>query len=176
MKPVTLSRIAVACLISFILFILLSGILTGTSFASNGTVTVAESRHMDNTGENIKKHILRLHCVADPADGSFPTYVIDGHLLVIDGWLLFSAKYVPGAGSGASPSSGVTITIVDGDGFQLDQGLLASMSSTVPGKLVNIGTGSAGYPVVDGKLTFAVTGNTVPSAVIDVVMVFWGGN
>lgn len=173
MKSSAFGRIAAACLISVILPFC---ILTGASFAGNGTVTVTESRHMDNTGENIKKHILRLHCVADTADGSFPTCIIDGRQLMIDGWLLFSAKYVPGAGGGTSPSNGVTITMLDHDNFQLDQGLLASMSNTAPGRLVNIGTGSAGYPIVNGQVTFAMTGNTVPSAVIDVVLVFWGGN
>jgi hypothetical protein len=173
MKPITLTRIAMAGIIALTLVICL---LVGISHASNGTITVTESRHLDNTGENVKKHILRLHCVADPSDGSYPTYVIDGHLYMIDGWLVFSTKYVPGAGGGTSPSNGVTVTMLDSDNFQLDQGLMASLSNTAPGKLVNIGAGPAGYPIVDGRVTFAITGNTTPSAVIDVVIVFWGGN
>jgi hypothetical protein len=173
MKTPMLIRIAVACVISLTLSICL---FAGISSASNGIITVTESRHLDNTGENVKKHILRLHCIADPSDGSYPAYIMDGHLYMIDGWLVFSTKYVPGAGGGTAPSNGVTITMLDNDNFPLDQGLLASMSSTAPGKLVNIGAGSAGYPIVDGKVTFAITGNTTPSAVIDVVVVFWGGN
>ena len=74
---------------------------------------------------------------------------------------------------GTAPTNGYAITLKDASGLDLAGALLGTLSSSAV-QSFNFGNQTAGYPVVAGDITFALTGNLVNSATGTLTVYFVG--
>lgn len=124
-----------------------------------GTVT----QSFENQFDNVK--IWRITWTADGSDGSVPatasTVPIVGRL--------FHATTDPGA---TAPTDNYDITLVDAEGVDAAQGLLANRdtANTEDAAIVYSGTGT--HPRVNSKLTFTLANNAVNSATGECVVYY----
>src|SRR3990167_1549817 len=106
--------------------------------------------------------VITITATADAADGTVP----DTDLTAKIGGKLLALETNPGA---TAPTANYDITIDDGDGIDVLQGVGANRHTTSSEKVAIVYSGTAIHPpvAVSDTLTFKVGGNSVNSAVID---------
>jgi hypothetical protein len=131
----------------------------GTSSVSRTTIGATNSR---------PRIVLTIVWAADSGAVAPAALTINASTYGISGWYLYSAKTVPGS---PSPTPNYDIVINDANGFDIAGGKLADRHTTAV-EIVNIGTATHGYPIVNGNLSFVVSGNSVNSATGTLILTF----
>ncbi len=131
----------------------------GTATVSRTTIGATNSR---------PRIVLTIVWAADSSAVAPAAKTIDASVYGISGWYLYSAKTVPGT---PAPTPNYDIVINDANGFDITGGKLADRHTSAV-ELVNIGTATHGYPIVNGDLSFVVSGNSVNSATGTLILTF----
>ena len=131
----------------------------GTATVSRTTIGATNSR---------PRIVLTIVWAADAGAVAPDALTINAETYGISGWYLYSAKTVPGT---PSPTDNYDIVINDTSGFDIAGGKLANRDTTAV-EIVNIGTATHGYPIVNGNLSFVVSGNAVNSATGTLILTF----
>ena len=150
------------------LFLIIGMILifATSAFGVVGTVTVTEDKIVIE-GKHSKK-IITLACVGGTGaeTGTVPNVVLPAN--IVKGWYLYSAETNPNVGP---PTADYDIVINDADGVDIANGLLMNRHTTTT-QLVNLGTGTYGYPLITGALTIVHTNQIVASATWTLILTF----
>ncbi|MGE0460904.1 MAG: hypothetical protein AB7Q16_06005 [Vicinamibacterales bacterium] len=134
--------------------------LLASTLLAAGTVTQTHFR----VG-NIRKVVFA--CTADAANGSFPATAIS---VPIEGRLI-QLITDPGA---TAPTDNYDITLVDGNGLDVLQGVGANRDTAVTEAAAIVFSGTSVHPVVDESdtLTLTIANNIVNSATLTVTLVY----
>ena len=106
-------------------------------------------------------HTVKLTCVADASDGSFPDYEIEG----LREWFIYSMETVPGT---PAPTDNYNVQLQSSNGTDLFGG---------NGALRDTANKELAYPdtapgMVDGTVTQVIDSNVVNSAAITIIYQF----
>ncbi len=99
--------------------------------------------------------VLTFSCIADAADGSFPSTTTNSEITkAIKGYFGYEVRVNPGV---MAPQALYDIVINDFDGIDLAGGSLANLSATVSARVTP-------WFTVDGPIALTITGNNVNKA------------
>lgn len=103
-------------------------------------------------------------CTGDASTGSFPsTTVSNVQTSVIQGYHVQTVLFLPGS---TAPTNGYAATVVNSVSVDYLSGQASSLSSTTPNQYGM----TASSPPIDNTVTLAITGNSVASANVTVVL------
>lgn len=106
--------------------------------------------------------VLNITWTASSTDGTVPSTAIPANMAkTLKGMSITLGTTNPGT---TAPTEGYSITLTDLDGIDVFGGMLALRSAATSEQVLPALTGNNGRRVVDGNLTFALTGNAVNSA------------
>ena len=128
--------------------------------AGSGTVVLSRVDRSGTDPIGVRK--LTFTWVGDSAAGTMPAVPISANQAkVLEGLKAVLATTNPGT---PAPDDNYSITITDADGVDIFDGALASRSTSVSQQCRPTLATTAGKRLVDGVLTFNVTGNATASA------------
>jgi len=131
-----------------------------------GSSTVTKSDITVNG--RITRKVLTIAWTGAAAGGAIDAITINPVTYGLEGWFLYSVETNPGT---TAPTDNYDIAITDADGFDIAGGLLADRDQTNT-EMVNLRVAAAGYPMVRGNLSVAITNNSVNSATGTIILAF----
>ena len=139
-----------------------------------GTCTVTGPTPIGNTQvfTNSQPFVATIVCTADASVGTFPATTIPGLLsttVQLQGFYITRVEIVPGA---TQPTAGYKVTITDSNGVDELGGNATNLSASAAQIFA---TGAAATPI-NGSETLNITGNSVNSANVTVLVFIGSGN
>lgn len=131
-----------------------------------GTCTQANSI----AGSNDSMRLITFTCIGDASDGSFPatTLSTDNATFVIGQYLILAVTK-PGS---PAPTAAWAATVTTPSGMDVMGGTIAAQSATLTKQIVPLVGAVYGPRPIDTSLTLNITGNSVNSAAITVILYF----
>lgn len=152
--------------------LLISAILTVPLFGA-GTCTVVGPTGIGQTQvyTNSQPFLVTFTCTADASNGSFPSTAMPGVIASsqVQGYFITRVEVVPGS---PNPTAGYKMTITDANGVDELGGNAGNLSASVA---QIFSTGAAVTPI-NGAEMLNITGNTVNSANVTVLVFLAAGN
>lgn len=160
------------------LFLILLIVFTTSTAYAAGTITGVLTRAQTAQGRPVVTKLV-LTCTGDSSNGGYPAttlsqFFVDasGRTYVMPGLQLYSVKVIPGT---TGPTADSDMTITDEYGVDLLGGKGTNLIKNAAKTWALFGP--SGYyisPIVTGELTLTITGNSVNSATITIVIEFIG--